>query len=343
VGNELAKPMRIFVIMVTLLSFSLFFPMLAKADNFGLLVQHVEINPKVAKLGETVSITFDIKSNEKNITTCTVSAFCEDCILGTQEITVGAKSSTTLFFELDTSYMYTGVYSIEALIEISSSGQKTFNLGNIQIEANNTIEENIPTEETKEDNSIEEDTPVEEGNTTEEDMPVEEDSPTEENIPVEEEHSTEENNSTEENIPTEEDIPVEEYSPTEENNTIKEDSPTEENIPVEEENNLSIDENKETESTNSGFSNWQFLIPVVPIGAMASVLVLRRTRKESQDLVILGDQLSNSTNPVNPKDKISHMFNEILTLEENEAEDEDSPEAKKKYAKFARARALLDI
>jgi hypothetical protein len=296
-GSELAKPIRIFVLMVALLSFSLFFPMVAKADNFGLLVQHVEINPKVAELGETVSIEFDIKNTEKNITSCTVSAFCRDCILETQEITVGAKSSTTLFFELDTSCMGTGVYSIEALIEIPSGGQKTFNLGSIPIEENNTTEEDMP---------------VDEYNSTEENIPTEEDNSTEEVTPVEED------NSTEENIPVEEDIPTEE-------------------------NNLSIDENKETESTNSAFFNWQYLLPVVPIGAVASALILRRTRKESQDLVILGDQLSNSTNPVNPKDKISHMFNEILKLEENKVEDETSPEAKKKYAKFARARALLDI
>jgi hypothetical protein len=312
-GSELAKPIRIFVLMVALLSFSLFFPMVAKADNFGLLVQHVEINPKVAELGETVSIEFDIKNTEKNITSCTVSAFCRDCILETQEITVGAKSSITLFFELDTSCMGTGVYSIETLIEISSGGQKTFNLGNIPIEENTT----------EDDNTTEEDMPIDEYNSTEESIPTEEDAPTDEDTPVED-------------APTEEDIPVEEDNPTEENKPVEEDNQTEEINPP-------IDENKETESTNSAFFNWQFLFPVVPIGVVASVLILRRKRKESQDLIILGDQLSNSTNPVNPKDKISHMFNEILKLEENKAEDEDSPEAKKKYAKFARARALLDI
>lgn len=322
----MAKPMRVFVLMVALLSFSLLFPMVAKADNFGLLVQHVEINPKVAELGETVGIEFDIKSTEKNITSCTVSAFCGDRILGTQEITVGAKSSITLFFELDTSCMGTGVYSIEALIEISSSGQKTFNLGNIPIEENNTTEEDMQ---------------VDEYNSNEESIPTEED------IPAEEDNTTEENSATEENVPAEEGTPTNEGTPVEDAPT-EEDNSTEEYTPVEgnnatEEINISIDEDKETESTNSGFSNWQFLVPVVPIGAVASVLILRRKRKESQDLVILGDQLSNSTNPVNPKDKVSHMFNEILTLEETKAEDEDSPEAKKKYAKFARARALLDI
>lgn len=59
----MAKTMRIYILLAVLSSFLLFLLAVAKAANFGFLVQHIEIDPKVAELGDTVNITFVIKNS----------------------------------------------------------------------------------------------------------------------------------------------------------------------------------------------------------------------------------------------------------------------------------------
>ncbi|MEM2971290.1 MAG: CARDB domain-containing protein [Candidatus Bathyarchaeia archaeon] len=107
---------------------------IVKAEPFGLTVQNVEINPTVAKIGEIVNINMRIK-NTGNNTSCNVTAFCGDCLVGVQEISAIAKGSVaSLSFKLNTSIMASGIYSIEALIEKPSGEQKIFDLGAVTIE-----------------------------------------------------------------------------------------------------------------------------------------------------------------------------------------------------------------
>lgn len=100
--------------------------------------------------------------------------------------------------------------------------------------------------------------------------------------------------------------------------------------------------------------NWQLLVSAVPIGAVASVLLLGRKRygrqdPTSQNPTIPKAQIANTENPATTKDKISHMFDEIMKLDQHKvpektpSHEEEEEESKKKYIKFARARALLDL
>lgn len=128
------KSMNYLAILVcTILTFTLLLK-IVKAEPFGLTVQNVEINPTVAKIGELVSINMRIKNTGDN-TSCNVTAFCGDCLVGVQEISAIAKGSViSLSFKLNTSVMASGIYSIEALIEKPSGEQKIFNLGAVTIE-----------------------------------------------------------------------------------------------------------------------------------------------------------------------------------------------------------------
>lgn len=111
-----------------------------RADSFGLIVQDTEIVPAVAKVGELVNVNVTIKNVGKNTTSCNVTTFCGDCVVGIREtFTVASQASVPLSFKLETSNLSTGNYSIEALIKKSSGEQKIFDLGNL------TIEQDAPT------------------------------------------------------------------------------------------------------------------------------------------------------------------------------------------------------
>ncbi len=61
-------------------------------------------------------------------------------------------------------------------------------------------------------------------------------------------------------------------------------------------------EASDLEASGSSYFNWQFLIPIAPVGATATVLVLRKQRNKKQDSVAVEEQLP-------------QMFNEILKFE----------------------------
>lgn len=112
-----------------------FFLSSVRGESFGLVVQDVEISPVVAKIGELVGIGVTIKNVGKNATRCNVTVFCGDSVVeGVQEIMVDSQTPVPLFFELNTSSMSAGVYSIEILVEETSGQQKIFDLGIITIE-----------------------------------------------------------------------------------------------------------------------------------------------------------------------------------------------------------------
>ena len=56
------------------------------------------------------------------------------------------------------------------------------------------------------------------------------------------------------------------------------------------------------EPSGAAYFNWQFLLPIAPVGATATVLVLRKQRNKKQDQVA-------------PEEQLPHMFNEILKFE----------------------------
>jgi hypothetical protein len=107
----------------------------------------LEINPAVAVIGERVSIKFNVINTERNNINCGVAAFCGDSALDIREIKVGGLSSIPLLFELDTSSMATGFYSIETIVETDSGQQKLFSLGGISVDEEPLIDGGIPIEE----------------------------------------------------------------------------------------------------------------------------------------------------------------------------------------------------
>ena len=129
--------MGYFVFLVGLFVVALFFLKGVRADISGLLVQNAEINPAVAEIGEHVSVKMKIRNIQRNDKCCNVTLFCGDCVVETKKVNIAHQSSVPMCFELNTSLMSTGVYSIEVLIEEPSGQQKIFDLGSIPIEEAN--------------------------------------------------------------------------------------------------------------------------------------------------------------------------------------------------------------
>ena len=200
-----------------------FFLKSVRGEPFGLVVQNAEISPAVAKIGELVGIGVTIKNVGKNAVRCNVTLFCGDCIVGIQEVDIDSKTSVPLFFELNTSFISAGVYSIEVLVEKPSGQQKIFDLGTI---------------------------------------------------------------------------------PIDQNDLIAPDGTEPETIPIDQDGLVTPDlTDPNPSSTNPVYSSMLYLLPVVPAGAAATVLVLRKRRNKSQD-------------PAIPKEQLPHMLNEILKFEE---------------------------
>lgn len=63
------------------------------------------------------------------------------------------------------------------------------------------------------------------------------------------------------------------------------------------------DDVTELEPKGATYFNWQFLLPIAPVGAAATILIMRKHRNKSQ-------------NPAIPKEQLPHMLNEILKFEE---------------------------
>ena len=132
--NWLRSFTRSFALVISILIFA-FSLHGVRAMPFGLVAQDAEIAPAVAEIGELVSVNMTIKNTGDNTTSCNVTAFCEDYVVGIQEIcAIAPKASILLSFKLNTSNLSSGNYSIEVLIKKTSGEQKIFDLGTITIE-----------------------------------------------------------------------------------------------------------------------------------------------------------------------------------------------------------------
>ena len=262
VETNLKRSGKTIVFLVSLLSISLFLPIsFAGSGDFGLLIQNIDINPKSAILGDTITIKFNIKNNDNNTVSCLVTSYCGGSCIDTQEVTTSSRSEGPLFFKLSTTTLNAGNYSIESLIQTSAGQQKTFNLGNIQVNSN---------------------------------------SPTP--------------NSPTPNSPTP-------------------NSPTPNSIG--------------SVVSDSGFSSILFLILAILAGALALGLILKRRKGKNQGQAIGAEQPSDSESPVNPDEKITSLFDEIIKVDENRvgdktSSDDEEERNRKRYVKIARARAILE-
>ena len=141
---RLKLSIKIIVFLVYLLSISLLFPLIfASGKPENLMILGVTMNPKPAKLGDVVSIRFTMKNICNESISCIVSACCEGDIIDAQEVTIGPRSQSLLIFELNTSDLNTGIYSIESLVKYSADRQEVFNLGNLQVGTESTTSDSF--------------------------------------------------------------------------------------------------------------------------------------------------------------------------------------------------------
>lgn len=232
--NRLRRLRTLFYLLAGVAMTAFFFNSV-RGEPFGLVMQDAEVSPRIAKIGEIVSIGVTTKNVGNNATRCNVTAFCGDCIVGVQEINVVAKSSLPLIFQFNTSLISAGVYSIEILVEKPSGQQKIFDLGTITLDQDGLTPPDVPEPPT---------------------------------------------------------IPIDQPDLTIPDGMEPKPSPT---TPVS--------------------SNLLYLLPVVPAGAVASIVVLRKQRKKSQD-------------PVVPNVELPNILNEILKFEDK-VEEGISDEEKK--------------
>lgn len=100
-----------------------------------LLVQNVEISPRVAKVGESVGIKANIKNAGKFTKKCCVRAYVGESVVEEFEgITIPPGDIVPLMFSVNTSSLNEGTNPVGMVIEEESNEQEIFDLGNIQVQ-----------------------------------------------------------------------------------------------------------------------------------------------------------------------------------------------------------------
>jgi len=122
---------------------SLFEYALSAPDESGkLLVQNVEISPKVAKAGESVRVKANLKNIGKSTKNCNAKALVGESVIEEfKEITIPPGGTVPLMFTLNSSSLNEGSHAVELLIE-ESSEQEIFDLGTIEVTPENVKQEN---------------------------------------------------------------------------------------------------------------------------------------------------------------------------------------------------------
>ena len=107
-----------------------------------LLVQNVEISPKVASPGESVRVKANLKNIGKSTKNCYAKAFVGEFVIEEfEEITIEPGETIPLMFTLNSSFLNEGSNAVDLLIE-ESSEQEIFDLGNIEVTPENVEQEN---------------------------------------------------------------------------------------------------------------------------------------------------------------------------------------------------------
>jgi len=112
-----------------------------KAAKDGLVVQNVEISPKIARNGEGVRVKANLRNLENKTKNCCVTAFVgESVVEELKEITLSPHDTISLLFTVNTSALPQGNNPIDLIVEQPTSKQDIFDLGNIVV-AQETLEQ----------------------------------------------------------------------------------------------------------------------------------------------------------------------------------------------------------
>lgn len=114
------------------------------ASTQKIIVQNIELSPKVANIGENVRVKANIRNTGKNSTTFNVKAFVgASAVEEFKDVTISPQDTFSLMFTVNTSSLSEGKYPVEILVEESAiEQQKVFDLGTIAVGQENSELEN---------------------------------------------------------------------------------------------------------------------------------------------------------------------------------------------------------
>ena len=99
-----------------------------------IVVQNVEISPKVVEIGQNVKVSANIKNIGKNKKICDVKACIGDCVVKELKgITIPAQDDYGFMFSMNTSSLSEGKYPVEVIIEEETNEQNAFDLGIVSV------------------------------------------------------------------------------------------------------------------------------------------------------------------------------------------------------------------
>lgn len=108
-----------------------------------LLVQNVEISPKVASAGESVRVKANLKNIGKNTKNCNAKAVVGESVVEEfKEITIAPGDTIPLMFTLNSGSLNEGSNAVDLVVE-ESSEQEIFDLGTIEVTPENVEKENV--------------------------------------------------------------------------------------------------------------------------------------------------------------------------------------------------------
>jgi len=115
----------------------------AGAPTHKLVVQNMDISPKVAKIGENVRVKANIRNNGNTATTCNVKALiAESTVEELKEITIPPQDTFCLMFTVNTSSLAEGKYPLDIIIEEATSEQTVIQSGTIVVNQENSEQNN---------------------------------------------------------------------------------------------------------------------------------------------------------------------------------------------------------
>ena len=100
-----------------------------------LLVQNVEISPRVATIGESVRIKANMRNTGRSTIKCDAKAFVGESVVEEfKGIIIPPGETFSLMFLVSNSSLKEGTNPVDMIVEEGSSGQSIYDLGSIQVQ-----------------------------------------------------------------------------------------------------------------------------------------------------------------------------------------------------------------
>ncbi len=107
----------------------------AMGYNDKLVVQNVDISPRIAKIGESVRVKANMRNAGKSTKNCDIKALvCESVVEEFKGIIISPGETVSLLFAVNTSSLNEGSNPVDIIVEDESSQPTIFDLGTIQVQ-----------------------------------------------------------------------------------------------------------------------------------------------------------------------------------------------------------------